>query len=69
MCTAYHEGEIDSCQGDSGEPLVWLADKWTVLVGVVSWGYGCAQKLRYGVYTRAMKYADWAGKIVAGDGR
>ena len=31
--------------------------------------FGCAQKLKYGVYTRAMKYADWAGKIVAGERR
>jgi len=54
-------GEIgkDACTGDGGSPLVCQAQsgRWTV-VGLVSWGIGCASDLP-GVYVDIAHYRDW----------
>ena len=53
------KGGKDSCQGDSGGPLVAKKDGKKVLVGIVSWGYGCAEAKTPGWYTRVSSYHDW----------
>lgn len=48
-------GGRDACQGDSGGPLYY----GEILIGVVSWGNGCAQARFPGISTSVASYTDW----------
>ncbi|XP_058475588.1 coagulation factor VII-like [Solea solea] len=59
FCAGYIEGQQDSCKGDSGGPLVTLYKNTAFLLGIVSWGKGCARPGNYGIYTRVSNYLEW----------
>jgi secreted trypsin-like serine protease len=49
----------DTCSGDSGGPLVGTSNGHTILIGITSFGYGCAQDGHPGVYTRVSAIHAW----------
>lgn len=65
MCALGQDGG-DACQGDSGGPLIFTYGP-PVLVGIVSWGDGCGDSTRPGVYIRVDRYLDWIGEKLAAE--
>lgn len=56
----------DSCQGDSGGPLIIKGDDASkdIVVGVVSWGVGCATLIWPGVYARVSTAFEWINETI-----
>ncbi|NP_001011223.1 coagulation factor IX precursor [Xenopus tropicalis] len=59
FCAGYSDESKDTCQGDSGGPHVTEYKNLWFLTGITSWGEKCAEKDKYGVYTRLSRFTDW----------
>lgn len=68
VCAGYQAGGHDACQGDSGGPLVCSKgqgdDETWYLLAATSWGYGCAQPNKPGVYASVPSMLDWVRKTM-----
>lgn len=65
ICASDNKGSIErnSCQEDSGGPLVHKVNGVFSLVGIVSWGRGCASG-HPGVYARVGYFEEWILKTL-----
>ncbi|XP_026326178.1 serine protease snake-like, partial [Hyposmocoma kahamanoa] len=71
LCAGILAGGVDACQGDSGGPLQVRINlppstqgAMHHLIGVTSFGFGCALPNAPGVYTRVSSFIDWIESIV-----
>jgi hypothetical protein len=60
ICAGFPQGGKDACQGDSGGPL-FIGN---TLVGITSFGDGCAIPGKYGVWARTSHYKAWIDSII-----
>nr|Q8UUJ1.2 RecName: Full=Snake venom serine protease ussurase; Short=SVSP [Gloydius ussuriensis] len=64
LCAGILEGGKDSCNGDSGGPLICNGQ----FQGIAYWGADtCAQPREPGLYTKVFDYTDWIQSIISGN--
>lgn len=72
VCAGSKHGGTDSCAGDSGGPLLCPkigsdSKKRFMVYGVTSYGEGCGEKRKFGIYTKVRKYIDWINSVMTID--
>jgi secreted trypsin-like serine protease len=70
ICAGFNKAKKDSCDGDSGGPLIVRDEdgRWRLQAGIVSWGAApCAAPNQPGVYSRVAVLSLWVKRIVAND--
>ncbi|KAL0821285.1 hypothetical protein ABMA28_005885 [Loxostege sticticalis] len=71
LCAGNLSGGVDACQGDSGGPLQIkiplppsTSSRMYHIVGITSFGIGCALPNLPGIYTRVSSFVAWIEEIV-----
>ena len=64
FCAGYVSGGRDTCQGDSGGPLICVVNDRPTLYGITSWGYGCGEVGRPGVYAKVSPQINWFNQVI-----
>ncbi|KAA3671373.1 uncharacterized protein DEA37_0014562 [Paragonimus westermani] len=64
ICAGYPEGGRDSCNHDSGSPLMCRSSGQWYVMGVISFGYKCAMPGFPGIHTRVADYVPWIKSVV-----
>jgi len=64
LCAGFTDGSTDTCQGDSGGPLVCRNDDGNYVLGVTSFGRGCANEGYPGIYTDVGQYRRWIASVM-----
>ena len=64
LCAGFPQGGVDTCQADSGGPLIVPSGSGFALAGITSFGKGCAQPNFYGVYTRVSSFVGFVQSVI-----
>ncbi|MEN9229576.1 MAG: trypsin-like serine protease [Thermostichus sp. DG02_5_bins_236] len=64
LCAGFPQGGVDSCQADSGGPLVVPSGNGLALAGITSFGIGCALPNFFGVYTRVSSFTGFVQSVI-----
>jgi len=64
LCAGFQAGQVDACTGDSGGPLFAEVAGLRVLIGIVSFGRGCAEPNFFGIYTSIAHFSEWIQEFV-----
>ena len=60
LCAGTASGGKDACDGDAGGTLVFKSSNGRFTSGgISSWGIGCGEPNRSGVYTKISKFRSW----------
>ncbi|KAJ9585582.1 hypothetical protein L9F63_002612, partial [Diploptera punctata] len=59
LCAGDGSGENDTCEGDSGGPLMLKYDGRWIQIAITSHGMECGSSFFPGVYTRVTEYMEW----------
>jgi len=66
VCAGFTNGTKDTCQGDSGGPMTFFDQRKgaVVLLGVTSWGEGCAREGLPGFYTDVGEFRGFINSVI-----